>query len=449
MVNTEKTISDFLSNEYKNFAFYTIENRAIPSVIDGFKPTHRKIIHVANDVWRTGNEKPLKIFQLAGKVASDCFYHHGNASLEQAIITMAQSFKNNAPLLDEVGQFGSLRSPDPGAPRYIGTRLNENFRLIYKDSDLLRYKSEEGEVIEPEYFLPILPTILLNGGQGIAVGFSSNILNRSIPEILEATINAVKGKKVKDVAPSLNSFKGTYTQDTENPKKWYIRGNYTLVNAATIKVTELPPSMTYEKYDNYLDDLVDKKTIVSYEDNSKENIEYVIRFTKDNLENLIKEDKLNKLLKLEDTETENFNTLNEDGKLMSFETSAEIIKYFVSFRLTYYDKRKAHLINKIEREISILSNRAKFIKAIIDGKLKVNNIPKLEIIKGIEKMKIDMIDDSYDYLLRMPIYSLTKEVYEKLLKDIETKNIELSDLKSTDPRDMYISDLNELKKKIK
>ena len=77
-MNTEKTISDFLSNEYKEFAMYSIEGRAIPSVIDGFKPTHRKIIHISNQIWKTGNEKNLKVFQLAGKVASDAFYHHGN-----------------------------------------------------------------------------------------------------------------------------------------------------------------------------------------------------------------------------------------------------------------------------------------------------------------------------------------------------------------------------------
>ena len=141
-MNTEKTISDFLSNEYKEFAMYSIEGRAIPSVIDGFKPTHRKIIHISNQIWKTGNEKNLKVFQLAGKVASDAFYHHGNTSLENAIVTMAQKFKNNAALLEEDGQFGSLRSPQPGAARYIGTKLSNNFRLIYKDFDLLDYKEE-------------------------------------------------------------------------------------------------------------------------------------------------------------------------------------------------------------------------------------------------------------------------------------------------------------------
>ncbi len=173
---TEKTISQFLSNEYKEFAMYVIEGRAIPSIIDGLKPSQRKVIQVANQIWKTGSEKALKVFQLSGKVASDCYYHHGDQSLSNSIINIAQKFKNNAPLLEEDGQFGSLRSPQAGAARYIGTKLSDNFRLLYKDFELLDYKEEEGESIEPKYFLPIIPTILINGSSGIAVGFASNTL---------------------------------------------------------------------------------------------------------------------------------------------------------------------------------------------------------------------------------------------------------------------------------
>ena len=126
----EKSITQYLDEEYSNYAKYVIENRAIPSIIDGFKPTQRKIIHIASRVWKSKSDKPLKIFQLGGKVASDANYHHGDASLSSAIIGMAQSFKNSMPLLDEIGQFGSLRAPDSGAPRYISTKLNENFKDI-------------------------------------------------------------------------------------------------------------------------------------------------------------------------------------------------------------------------------------------------------------------------------------------------------------------------------
>jgi len=444
----EKTISDFLSNEYKEFAMYVIEGRAIPSVIDGFKPTQRKIIHVSNDIWKSGGEKTLKVFQLAGKVASDAFYHHGNASLENAIITMAQRFKNNAALLEEDGQFGSLRSPQAGAPRYIGTKLSENFRLIYKDFELLEYKEEEGESIEPKFFLPIVPAVLLNGSSGIAVGFASNILNRDIKSIIDACVKVLSGKNPGEVKPSLNEFTGDFIQDTENNKRWVIRGKFVRVNTSTVKISELPPSMTYEKYEEILDKLVDDKLITSYDDNCKDNIDYTIKFTRSDLEKL-DDEKLVKLLKLEESSTEIFSTLDENGKLKIFDNTSDIIKYFVEFRLTYYHKRKQFLLDKMNRELKILSNRGRFIKAIIDGKLKVNNVAKVIIIEGIESMGLDKIDDSYDYLLRMPIYSLTKEMYEKIKEDFTTKKEEIKVLEATDPKDMYLLDLTELKKKFK
>ncbi len=444
----QKSITEFLSNEYKEFALYSIEGRAIPSVIDGFKPTQRKIIHIANLVWKTGAEKNLKVFQLSGKVASDAFYHHGDMSLSNAIINLAQKFKNNAPLLEEDGQFGSLRSPQAGAPRYIGTKLSPNFRLIYKDFDLLEYKEEEGETIEPKYFLPIIPTVLINGGSGIAVGFASNILNRDAKEIIDVCVKIINGKKISTIKPSLNGFTGEYIQDSENNKKWHIRGKFERVNTSTVKITELPPSMTYEKYEEILDKLVDNKDIVSYEDNCKDNIDYTIKFTRADLE-ILDDDKLVKLLKLEESETENFNTLDENGKLKIFESVEDIIIYFVNFRLGYYQLRKDHLLNKMQHELKVLGNRGKFIKAILDGKIVVNNKTKEDIISQIESIAIEMIDESYDYLLRMPIYSLTKEVFDKLKEDFASKKEEIEKLKLVDPKDMYLDDLSDLKKRMK
>ncbi len=371
-----------------------------------------------------------------------------NSSLENAIVTMAQKFKNNATLLEEDGQFGSLRSPQPGAARYIGTKLSNNFRLIYKDFDLLDYKEEEGESIEPRYFLPIIPTVLLNGSSGIAVGFASNVLNREIKSIIDSCVRVLMGKEPGIIKPSLNGFSGEFIQDKENNKRWIIRGVFQKLNTTTIKILELPPSMTYEKYEELLDKLCDSKDIVSYDDNCKDNIDYTIKFNRSVLEKL-DDEKIIKLLKLEESSTEIFSTLDEFGKLKIFETSEDIIEYFVNFRLTYYYKRKDFQLAKLNRELKILSNRGRFIKAILDEKLKINNVSKDEIIVSIEELSLEKIDDSFDYLLRMPIYSLTKELFEKMKKDFTDKKVEIKTLEETDVKDMYLLDLSELKKKFK
>ena len=447
-MQSHKTISEFLSNEYRDFSLYVIENRAIASVVDGLKPVQRKILHVSNRTWRSGSEKTLKVFQLCGKVASEAFYHHGDASLSSAIVNLAQSFKNNLPLMEEDGQFGSLRVPEPSSPRYIGTRLHPNFRLVYKDFDLLSPREEEGEEIEPEFFLPVVPMILVNGSSGIAVGFSSNILGRDPVGMIAACEALVRGKKVPFVSPMIPGFSGSFTQDPDNPKRWIISGSFARVNTTTVRVTELPPSMTLEKYEQLLDDLVDRKSIVGYDNNCRDRVDFVVKMTRESLSGASDED-LVRMLKLEEYKTEIFCTLDETGKLRIFDTWQELAAHFVAFRLGFYTLRKQRIIEGLEREIGILSNRARFVRAIVEGDLEVRDRPRANIVAALDGMSFDKVDGGYDYLLRMPIWSLTKEHYEKLLAELGSTRSSLELARAAEPRDMYLEDLQDLRKRIK
>lgn len=444
----EKTVTEYLDQDYGNYAKYVIEHRAIPSVIDGFKPTQRKVIHIASKVWKGSNNKPLKIFQLGGKVASDANYHHGDASLSSAIVGMAQSFKNSMPLLDEIGQFGSLRSPEAGAPRYISTKLNENFKLLYKDFELLDSRYEEGIEIEPSFFLPIIPTVLLNGGSGIAVGFATNILNRNPVDLIDSCIKELSNKRYEEPKPWYRGFNGSCNRDEVNSSTWILKGTYEVKNTSTVHISELPPSVTYEKYDKYLISKEDSREIATYDDNSKSNIDYTLKFKRADLDKLIKSKRLDRFLKMEEKQSENLTMLDEHGKLKIFDNVKDIIKYFVNFRLSYYDKRKAYLIKTLNEQLVVLSNKAAFIKAIIDERLKINNIPKKTIISWLSTANFDEIDGSYNYLLSMPIHTLTKEKYEELLSQKAAQEKELDIVKSTLPIDMYKKDLSDLKKVI-
>ena len=381
-------------------------------------------------------------------VVHNCFYHHGSTSIENAIITMAQKFKNNIPFLEEDGQFGSLRSTQAGASRYIGTKLSDSFRKIYKDFDLLEYRYEEGEKIEPYYFLPIIPTILLNGTTGIAVGFASTIMGRNIIDIADSCILYLKSNKASNVDPYIEVFNGSIKVDPENHKRWIIQGKYERINSSTIQIKELPISMTYERYEEILDKLVEDKIIISYEDKCRDSINYFVKMSKNSLE-VMSDKEIIKIFKLEEQVTENFSTLDEKGKLRLFENTAEIIEYFVKFRLKFYKKRKDKQLSNLEYELKVLSNKYKFIKLILDGVIIINNIEKKIIIQSIKENNLEMIDGSYEYLLRLPIYSLTKENNESLLMGINTTNKEIDDIKNTDPKDIYIKDLNELKKYFK
>jgi DNA gyrase/topoisomerase IV subunit A len=369
-------------------------------------------------------------------------------SLNATIVGMAQSFKNSLPLLDEVGQFGSLRSPGAGAPRYISTKLNSNFRLLYKDFELVEKQYEEGSEIEPKFFLPIIPTVLLNGSSGIAVGFSTNILNRNPVDLVDACLKVLDNKKFAEPLPFWNGFNGTVEKVDGETSSFRIKGIHTIENTNTVRITELPPSMTYQKYESALNILCDRNHIATYDDNCKKNIDYTIKFQRSELQDRIKKGQLEGMLKLIENETENLTCLNERGKLIIFKNVTELINYFVKFRLTYFEKRKDFLLIELSKRNIYLSNRAKFIKLIIDGKLNLRNKPKAEVIEELTKLKFEQIESSYDYLLNMAIQSMTKERYEALLKEIQENTDESIRIASIEPIEMYKTDLKELRKKL-
>lgn len=369
-----------------------------------------------------------------------------NSSLSGAIVGMAQKFKNSMPVLEEIGQFGSLRSPEAGAPRYISTKLHKNFRLLYMDFELLTPRYEEGNEIEPKYFLPIIPTVLLNGGSGIAVGFATNILNRNPIDLIDACLKELDGKKYKEPSPWYYGFNGECIKDPESPLAWIFRGTFEIKNTSTVEVTELPPSLTYEKFDSHLSALEDSRRIVSHDNNCRANINYLLKFRREDLKVLQDSGRLAKTLKMEERQSENFTVLDENGDLKIFANATEIIQYFVKFRLGYYVKRKAFLIDKLNQELLLLSNKARFIKMIIDGKLKINNVPRKAIILALETDDFDEINGSYNYLLSLPIHTLTKETYEDLLGDTYAKEHELESTKAKDTTQMYRDDLQELRK---
>lgn len=442
-----RNVSDFLNTEVKEYSMDVIENRAIPSVIDGLKPTARKSVYIADKIWKTGSEKPMKVFQFVGKMAADAYYHHGDASANSVVTGMGQTFKNSLPLLEGIGQYGTLRSTSAGAPRYISTKLSKNFRLLYKDFELLKNQIDEGVVVEPKFFLPVVPTVILNGSSGIAVGFASNILNRNPKDVVQACIDHLNGKKIKELKPWFAEFSGSWTRDKENPNKWLAKGIYEL-GKCNVHVTELPPDWTFEKYESYLDGLVDKKTIKDYDNNSSSVVDYDLKFKKDELQALVDKDKLENLLKITSSFTENLTTLDENGKLKIFDCAEDIVKYFVEFRLGYYQKRKDYLLDKYNKELRELCLRAKFIKAIIDKKLVVNNVKKEIIIGWLEDNHFDKIDGSYNYLLNMPIWSLTKERFDDLMEKAKQKKLQIEETEKLKPKEMYLGDLQELKKKV-
>lgn len=441
----KKGIIHYLDNEYKQYAHYVVKHRAIPSVIDGFKPVNRKIFYSSlKHVKKTKD----RVSNLAGHVIADTQYHHGNVPCEEAIVLMTQTFKNNLPLFSGEGQFGSLKEPAPAASRYIKVCLNDNWNKIFTDFELLDYREEEEKKIEPFYYLPLIPLVLINGSSGVALGHATKILNRNPSDVVDACINVLKKQPIPLLTPCIDGFIGTFTQDSENPKKWAVKGIFEKVSATQVNIKEIPPTYTLEKYENFLDKLIENKKILSWSNHGTKEIDYRIKFQREDLVNKTDEEIL-KTLDLVEFLTENFTTIDENDEIKIFDNYEDLIKYFVEFRLTYYHKRKIYLLDKVNKEMFDIAQKGKFIKCILSGKIIINKKTKLEIIEQIKQNDIKEIEGSYDTLLKMPIHSLSKDTYDELVALMNEKKAYREEIESGNPIKWYGKELVELKKLLK
>jgi len=446
-------IKDFFDTDYVDAASYD-NLRKIASYIDGLKNSSRKIIYTLID---KNIAKVSKVSRIQSTISEHTEYLHGEDNISSVIVNLAQNFtgSNNLPLMTRNGNFGNRFEPIAAASRYIYT-MKENYLndlFVNYDNNILIEQEFEGVKIEPRYFVPIIPILLCNGSEGISSGFAQKILPRDPQIVISELIKVLKGtKKIKNIKlgnPYWNGFNGSITVDEENSNKWYISGSINILNKNNIEITELPIGYTLKKYISVLESLYDDKIIMSYKDLSEnDEFKFKIKVSTDfTTSNDIAA--IYKIFKLVRPISENYTCINEYNRIEVFENVEEIfIKYF-ALRLKYYDTRKKYIISKLSYDISVLKSRYYFIKSIIAGTIVVNNKSKDAIIKQIEKNnKIIKIEDNYDYLLRMPIYSLSKEKLDEINKTIKLNESKLREIKSTTIEQLWLEDLSNLKSKI-
>jgi DNA topoisomerase II len=202
--------SDFINKEYILFSQYD-SVRSIPNVLDGFKPSQRKVLFGCIKRKLKGE---IKVAQLTGYIAEHSAYHHGEASLQGTIVCMAQNYPgaNNVNLLTPSGQFGTRRmgGKDAASARYIFTKLEPITRAIYHpdDDELLNYLQDDGSQIEPEYYLPVIPMILVNGAEGIGTGWRSSVNNYNPRDVTDNLRRLIKGEEMQAMVPYYYGFTG-------------------------------------------------------------------------------------------------------------------------------------------------------------------------------------------------------------------------------------------------
>jgi DNA gyrase/topoisomerase IV subunit B len=458
---------DQINKELIHFSIYD-NTRSIPNLCDGLKPSQRKILYY---MLKKNVTKDIKVAQLSGYISAEMAYHHGETSLQGAIINMAQNYvgSNNINLLFPNGNFGSrfLCGADAASPRYIFTRLENYTTQIYNVNDLplLNQQTDDGQDIEPEFLLPILPMILVNGCSGIGTGYSTNIPPYNPKDIISNLKRIINNKEPLKMTPWFKNFNGTVLP-LEKEGSFETRGKWTKLSDTQIKITELPIGMGVTTYKEFLENLIESNTskketkqkknkIVLKDVQNKttdENTDicFIIEFknTKD-LSNLIKNNTLEKDLKLTKIfSTTNMYLFDEDTKLLKYNDPNDILSDWSDIRLEYYQKRKDYIIEKLQKESIILNSKARFIRKYIDGELDINKKSKDVVINLLEKNKFPLVEDSYNYLLSLPMSSLTLERIKALEKECESKQAELIFIKSKSKQQLWEIDLDELIKSV-
>lgn len=406
-------------------------------------------------------EKPIKFYDIEVEehhnfsiTDSNIITH--NSSLEEAIVGMAQDFvgTNNINLLSPKGQFGSRikGGADSASARYIFTKLSDITDYIFRkeDNNVLEYLDDDGQSIEPKFYVPIIPMVLVNGSFGLGSGYSSNVPMFNPQELVIYLISKLQGKKLKELKPYYKGFKGEIILDKEGGR-YITRGIYEKPNANVIRISELPVGMWNDQYFKKLDKLVDEKKIKDYVKNCTDTIiDIKLILTKENMDEMMDGSNVYKKLNLETyISTENMHLFDSNGKIKKYENQYQIIEEFFDTRMEYYVRRKKFQLNQLNHDIKICHNRIKFLKAIIDNTIIINKRSKDLIEKDLVTNGFDAIDDSFNYLLNMSISSFTKERLQEIKEEYNKYKEKYKLLEQTKESDIWLSELSELKNKIK
>eukprot|EP01063_Lacrimia_lanifica_P027106 TRINITY_DN3757_c0_g2_i1.p1 TRINITY_DN3757_c0_g2~~TRINITY_DN3757_c0_g2_i1.p1 ORF type:complete len:1459 (+),score=601.91 TRINITY_DN3757_c0_g2_i1:101-4477(+) len=494
--------TEFINKELILFSIADCE-RSLPSVVDGLKPGHRKILYAA---FKRNLTREVKVAQFSGYVSEHAAYHHGEASLQGTIVGMAQNYtgSNNLPLLVPCGMFGSRANggKDHASARYIFTRLDPITRLIYPkvDDNLLVYKDDDGFPVEPEYYVPIIPTALLNGCVGIGTGFATQIPAYNPQDLVDGTRDLIAGRELRTLVPWCRGHTGNIR--TVNEGKHVSEGVIEVVDSSVVRITELPVKKWTDDYKDMLAKMQEKGLIIEIRHhNTGDRVDMDVAVAPDILARLQAENSLTEFFDLADyIHSSNMICFDPKHTINRYKTPQDIMKEWYLIRLDLYHARKGFLRKELTKTCEKLLNMVRFINEVNAGKLKIQNVKKTELLVELKKGKYkhffpeqkrktaktavagDTEEDNdtaaeaentdptdkyftaekeaapadpkgdqagYEYLLSMRLWSLTYERARQLEEQLKNAQNDLAVLEKTSEKDMWLADLDTLEKQLK
>lgn len=448
--------SDFINKELIHFSNYDLE-RSIPSICDGLKISQRKILYSCFK--RNLFKDEIRVAQLAGYVSEHSGYHHGEASLQSAIICLAQTFvgSNNINILLPNGQFGSRvhGGKDAGQPRYIHTLLSPIVPNIFikSDANVLSFNDDDGILVEPTFYIPIIPMILVNGAIGIGTGFSTSIPCYNPIDIINIMKSKLNGdnKSKNKIHPYYKDFKGRIEYQNE-AKRYVSHGIWKRISGTVVQITELPIGTWTFDYKTDLEALIEKiPEFKKYENKSAENIDIILHFSSSTYLDSIINGKFENIFKLVSSKGLNINNMylfNEYGQIHKYNTVNDIIDDFYNIRLKFYDSRKRNIIYKFGQDRKTCSNKLRFILEVINKKINVFSLTKRALEDKLSSMMYDKKENSYEYLIKIPIYHFTTDKVKELQSELDIIDQNIKDVSLTSIESMWLTELDAFLAKI-
>lgn len=480
--NNYVSYEDFVNKEMIHFS--NSDNiRSLPNVIDGLKPSQRKVLHAC---FKRKLKSEIKVAQLSGYCAEHTAYHHGEASLQSTIIGMAQDFvgSNNLNLLVPSGQFGTrlVGGDDAASPRYIFTHLSPIARYLFPEDDdvLLDYLEDDGQQIEPKFFCPIIPLLLVNGAQGIGTGWSTFIPQHepmSVIDYIRAKLDQTLN--LPRIEPHVRGFRGTIERGVSSYTSY---GRIDVLDNKTVHIDELPVGVWTNKYKAFLLTMQSKGLIINFkEDHTTTKVSFTVKLKPSQLHRM-QQSGLEQSFKLKSNlQLTNMNAFDVHGGIQKFESAESIADAYFPNRLTLYHDRKSVLISEMKYKSALLENKARFIQLVSEGKIDLvggrlsedktvsvlrshgfNTMYELKSIRNDNSLRKnpgkhhdtakenelildnDKIDQSFDYLFKMPLSSLTSDKISTLTKDASEKRTNLDSIRNLRSEELWLSDLDKL-----
>ena len=466
MKDSNVDYSSFIHDELIHFS--NGDNiRSLPSINDGFKPSQRKILF---GCLKRNLKAEVRVAQLAGYVSEHAAYHHGEASLHGAIISMAQIFvgANNINLLAPVGQFGSRLDggKDAASPRYIHTHLEPIVEKIYRKEDacILKHIDDDGLLVEPETYYPIVPMLVINGSVGIGTGFSTDVPPHDPTDVVNLLKDRLKGVRttLNNIAlrPYWLGFKGA-VQHSENGV-WLTKGMYTFDDAKKmVSVTELPVGTWTTDYKEFLEEMCNvndkeskKPVLRNYEDlYNHVDIRFDLYLDPDYYEDAKDNNyEFEKRFKLASTwRTTNMVAFTNDMKIKKYDCVGDMIEEYYVERLTKYEERREKEIESLKRDAMEADAKARFLRGVLDNSIDLRRKSDDDIVVIMKKHELPAMSDmtkpesvdSYEYLLRLRIDRVKASAIEDAEKAVLKAQELLKILENTTAMTMWMNELEE------